>query len=100
MKIGNWIVGQDGIDWAGQFADNYYIEPDRMIATGSGKRSEMYDWLLNLTEKYWTTKKDILDVDAAFTYAVIKFDLKFNPITFANTLYEQNRIMEYTKMRH
>ncbi len=92
-------MAEDGIEWVGQFADNYYIEPHRMIEKGSGKRSDMYDWLLKLTEKYWTTKKDILDVDAAFTYAVIRFNLKFDPNTFAKTLHEQSRIMECT-MRH
>lgn len=99
MRIGNWKVGEDGIEWVGQFADNYYIEPHRMTKQGSGERSQMYEWLIEVADKYWTTKKDVYDVDAAFIQAVLRFKLNFDPRIFAKTLYEQSRIMEYT-MRH
>ncbi len=91
FKIGNWLITEDGIKWEGQPNVDYLITKERLVELGSGKRSEMYDWLVHLPQNTWVTEADIYALNSAFIYAIDYFGLDFKTGSFVSTLIEQQK---------
>lgn len=91
FKIGNWLITEEGIKWDGQPNVEYLITKLRLIELGSGERSKMYDWLVHIPEKTWTTEADIYALNSAFIYAIDYFGLDFKTGSFVSTLIEQQK---------
>lgn len=91
MKFGNWSVNVDGIQWTGSKGMYPLIEKDRLEETGSGSRSEMYDWLVHMPSKTWLTIKDVEDLNEAFIFAMKHFKYEINKDYFNNSLAEQKK---------
>jgi hypothetical protein len=95
IKIGNWLVTDEGISWSG--ANEYFIDKDRLLETGPGNRSNMYDWLVHLPEKSWLDVEDIFTLNTAFIYAINYFELDLNQISFVETIIEQQKQLNLKK---
>lgn len=94
IKIGNWIIKDDGIHWAGQPETGLVIEKERLNEGGPGDRVEMYDWLVHLPTKTWLTNEDIYALNTALIYALEYFDIGFdNNLSFVKTFIEQQKEM-------
>ena len=95
FKIGNWLITEDGISWDGMPKVKYQISRDRILESGPPGRDKMYDWLVHLPTKSWTTEKDIYALNTAFIYAIEYYGLDFNTCSFVETLIEQKRELGY-----
>lgn len=89
MKIDNWLVTEEGIQWNGNPKIDYFISKERLDELGTNERSNMYDWLLHTASKTWITKADIYTLNTAFIYAIEYFGLDYNTGSFIETLKEQ-----------
>jgi hypothetical protein len=58
IKIGNWLITKNGIEWTGTLQKGYNIDKSRLTQSGFDERKDCYDWLLHLPEKNWVTKAE------------------------------------------
>lgn len=87
IKIGNWLIDQDGIKWDGVPKHTYEISKDRITE----ERDDMFDWLIHMPQKTWLTREDIYALNTAFIYAIEKFDITVPPnMSFVETLIVQD----------
>jgi len=92
IKIGNWLINDNGIQWDGQPAVDYKIFKNTLNCIGSGDREKMYDWLVHLPEKTWITENDIYTLNTALVYSLEYFGIGFSPdISFVKTFIEQQK---------
>lgn len=94
FKIGNWLITEEGIAWDGQPKVNYQITKERILEGGSSGRINMYDWLVHIPSKTWTTETDIYALNTAFIYALAHYGLNFNTHSFVETLIEQQDVLK------
>lgn len=95
MQFGNWIVTGESIKWNGN-SQRFEIPGSKLNATRAGESGpfQLYDWIVQATEKDWLTENDLYDLNFAFVYAVAKFRLDFNYDFFDATLAYQFEIFE------
>lgn len=88
MQFGNWIVTATSIKWNGHSSEPFEIPGDKLNATRPGDvgQFQLYDWIVQATEKDWLTESDLYDLNFAFVYAIGKFRLSFNYDFFDATL--------------
>lgn len=89
IKIENWLITEEGIEWDGIPKIEYFISKERLNELGTGERSNMYNWLLHTASKTWITKTDVYTLNTAFIYAIEYFGLEYNTGSFMETLKEQ-----------
>lgn len=90
FKIGNWLIDNEGIKWDGKPDTEYVISVDSLNEAGAGNRSEMYDWLVHLTEKTWIKEADMYALNTALVYALEYFKIGYdNQRSFVKTFIEQ-----------
>ena len=96
MQFGNWIVTGDSIKWKGNSSEQFEIPGNRLSATRMGDTGQfqLYDWIVQATEKEWLTENDLYDLNFAFVYAAAKFQSAFNYDFFDATLAYQFEIFE------
>jgi len=96
MQFGNWIVTANSIKWKGNASEHFEIPGEKLNATrvGDTGQFQLYDWIVQATEKEWLTENDLYDLNFAFVYAVAKFRLDFNYDFFDATLAYQFEIFE------
>ncbi|HET9277296.1 MAG TPA: hypothetical protein VFN95_03900 [Flavitalea sp.] len=96
MQFGNWIVTGDSVKWNGNSSQRFEIPGGKLNATRAGESGQfqLYDWIVQATEKDWLTENDLYDLNFAFVYAVAKFKLDFNYDFFDATLAYQFEIFE------
>ena len=95
IKIGNWLITKDGIEWTGRLQNGYNIDKSRLAESGHDKQKDCYDWLLHLPEKNWVTTADVYTLNTAFLYALEIFRVPLNSLSFKNTLAEQQKILQF-----
>jgi hypothetical protein len=93
LKIGNWLITNDGIKWDANDGGNVTLERESITELGSAERGNMYDWLIHVPEKTWMTHADTYALNAAFIYSIGAFNLNFDADCFTETLIEQKRIL-------
>lgn len=93
LKIGNWLINNDGIKWDGSGGGIVTLERDSITEFGSAERGNVYDWLIHVPEKTWMTPEDTYALNAAFIYAVGVFNLNFDADCFAESLIAQQEIL-------
>ncbi len=91
IKIGNWDVTTNGIEWKGPYGRELLIDKDRLDEGGIGDRENTYDWLIHLVEKTWLTRGDIYALNSAFIYALQEFDIDLNSQSFSKTIQLQDK---------
>jgi hypothetical protein len=74
IKIGNWVVTNEGIEWRGQPEVDLLIPRSELTQLGTIERSRMYDWLVHLTSKMWLTEFDLYALNTAYIYSLEYFD--------------------------
>lgn len=96
MEFGNWIVTANSIKWNGDASQRFEIPGDKLNATRAGDSGQfqLYDWIVQATEKEWLTENDLYDLNFAFVYAAAKFGRAFNYDFFDATLAYQFEIFE------
>lgn len=94
-KIGNWLINEDGITWDGIPKIDYEIPKERILQFGTQERKNMYDWLVHIPTKAWTTETDIYALNTAFVYALAQYGLNFSALSFIETLIEQQIELKY-----
>ena len=96
MQFGNWIVTATSIKWNGNSGQRFEIPGEKLNVTRAGDvgQFQLYDWIVQATEKDWLTENDLYDLNFAFVYAVAKFRLDFNYDFFDATLAYQFEIFE------
>ena len=96
MQFGNWNVTANGIKWSGNGSQRFEIPGDKLNVTRPGESGQfqLYDWIVQATEKEWLTENDLYDLNFAFVYSVAKFRLDFNYDFFDATLAYQFEIFE------
>lgn len=93
FKIGNWIINENGIEWAGT-GTGYKISKETLQDAGHSNRANEYDWLVHLPEKTWLTETDVYALNTAVIYALEYFKLGFSPdLSFVKTFIEQQEII-------
>lgn len=93
MNFGNWSVTDKAIQWNGR--NEYFIDKSRLHEAGFGERAGTYDWLVHLTEKTWLTVQDIKDLNSAYMYALLKFNVGFSTeLSWEKTMIEQSKLLE------
>lgn len=93
ITIGKWEVTEEGIQWTGD--NEYFIDKDRLLESGPGSRSNMYDWLVHLPEKTWLSKEDIYALNTALVYAINYFGLDFHKNSFVETI-----VLQQNQLKH
>ncbi|RYZ84504.1 MAG: hypothetical protein EOP04_17865 [Proteobacteria bacterium] len=87
MKIGNWNVTDNTIEWTGDSLQPYIIEQDELLAIEpSGEFAGLYTAILQATEEDWLTVDDLYDLNYAFVYAAAQNGAGFNYETFDATV--------------
>jgi hypothetical protein len=95
LKIGNWLITEEGIEWNGTPKVEYLISKERMAEHGHSDRKNMYDFLVHLPEKAWIKKADVYTLNTALIYALEYFKIGFNTnLSFVETLNEQQKILQ------
>ena len=91
LKIGNWLVYQDGIKWDGENETDYFIPRNQILKA----HENMYDWLVHLAGKTWLTKEDVYSFNTAFIYSIEAFGLEFSKdLSFVDTIEAQCDVLE------
>ena len=91
FKIGNWLITEECISWEGTPQVDYKIPRERILEPGPGTRRNMYDWLVHIPTKTWTTEADIYSLNTAFVYALALYGLDLTTLSFVETLIEQQK---------
>lgn len=94
QKIGNWLINEDGIDWAGKENIDYNIDRKSLLKIGFADRKGMYDWLIQLSEKTWVSVEDIITLNAAFVIAAKEYNLVLDIDVLASTMEDQLGIIK------
>lgn len=95
IKIGNWLIDYDGINWEGVPSTNYFISKKTLTQS----RGNEYDWLLHMSEKPWLTKEDIYALNTAFIYAMEAYGISYpSELSFVDTFTYQEEIIKRKKM--
>ncbi|HEY4198489.1 MAG TPA: hypothetical protein VGM63_23275 [Mucilaginibacter sp.] len=96
LKIGNWLITADGIEWDGKAYKGYYIDKDRLLQRGL-EHKDTYDWLLHMAHKNWLTETDIYALNTALVYAMEYFNApnKWPKLSFVKSINEQQKIIHY-----
>lgn len=89
IKIGNWQVISDGIEFTGD--NEYFIPKESLLERGSGERKNMYDFLVHLPTKSWLSVEDIYTLNTAYIYAINYFRLDLNKLSFVETMILQQK---------
>ena len=98
MKIGNWEVSDEGINWIGSpKIHTGIIALNTLKEKGPGYRNEMYEWILHFSEKAVATEADIYALNTAFIYAIEKYNLGFDTLSFVKTFTEQQKHIEMNR---
>lgn len=91
IKIGNWLIDQDGINWDGTPSLKYSISK----STLTDSRGKAYDWLLHMPEKTWLTREDVYAFNTAFIFAMEAYGIPFtSDLSFVETFKEQEEIIK------
>ena len=96
LKIGNWLITADGIEWDGKPYTGYYISKDRLLQHGL-EHKDTYDWLVHMAHKNWLTETDIYALNTALMYAIEYFEAgnKRSKLSFVKSIDEQQKILRY-----
>lgn len=85
--IGNWLVTDEGIEWLEDDREGYFIDKERLLES----RGDKYDWLVHMPQKTWLTREDIYALNTAYIYAMEKFGVPFDRLSFVSTFHEQEQ---------
>lgn len=94
QKIGNWLINNEGIEWAGIEKIDYEVDRRSLLKTGFDEREGMYDWLVQLSEKTWVSVEDIITLNAAFVIATREFNFTLDIDILASTMEDQLAIIK------
>ncbi|RYG05669.1 MAG: hypothetical protein EOO02_03075 [Chitinophagaceae bacterium] len=88
MKIGNWLITNESIEWKGTGKNTFVIpikEITEKIETDDDKLS-FYKWIMLATDEEWLGDDELYDLNFAFVYAVAKSGAEFDYQVFDETL--------------
>ena len=88
MKIGNWKVTENTIEWAAKGFQRFVIERNALLETAKPEpwNEEMYKLLLLATDTDWLTTDDLYDLNFAFVYAAGSWQQQFSYELFDRTM--------------
>lgn len=90
MQIGNWLITEEGIEYSSDRKADYFIDRSWLNATRAGVGdATIYDCLVHLSGRTFTTREDIDQLNKAFTYALNYFDIDLIPDVLISTKEEQ-----------
>ncbi|MET0244589.1 MAG: hypothetical protein ABW174_14015 [Flavitalea sp.] len=88
MKIGNWLITNDSIEWKGTGTNSFVIplkEITEKIETDDDKLF-FYKWIIAATDEDWLGDDELYDLNFAFVYAAAKSGAEFDYQIFDETL--------------
>jgi hypothetical protein len=94
MKIGNWLIKDNGILWQGPVADSF-IPSDELLEIINEGDIKVYNWLVHFNEKKWSNENDIYSLNIAFILAAEKYNIKIDFGILLSTLLEQNKLINH-----
>jgi len=95
FSFGNWLVTEDGIEWAGPDKDvEYFISQYGLSEQGQGDWQGRYNWPLHLTEKIWINESDLQSFNKAFVFACNHFNLELDADALTSTFHYQELLVK------
>ena len=96
MKIGNWKITENAIEWAGKAFQRFVIEKQMLLETviPEDAGEEMYKWILLATEEDWLTADDLYDFNFAFVFGAGKWQLNLDYQLFDKTAAYQFELLD------
>ena len=96
MKIGNWKVTDNTIEWSAKGFQHFVIEKAALLETAKpeGWRDEMYKPIMLATDTDWLTTDDLYDLNFAFVYAAGSWQQPFDYEIFDRTMEYQFDLLE------
>ena len=88
MRIGNWRITEDAIQWAGKGLQRFVIDKEVLldITKVAPTYEDMYKCILLATEEDWLTADDLYDLNFAFVFAAGKWQEEMDYETFDRTV--------------
>lgn len=91
-QFGHWVVTEDGVEWDETKPGTYFIDKSRLLELGPGGQ-KTYEWLLHIPEKTWLNREDVLDLNKAFKFAAINYNVEIDEKIYDETMDAQKEIL-------
>src|SRR5688500_17970829 len=96
MKIGNWKVTDQAIEWSGKEFQRFVIERQSLLETSQPEDAEvpLYNILLQAMETDWLTADELYDLNFAFVFAAGSWQQPLDYDTLDNTMEYQYILLD------
>ena len=96
MKIGNWKVTEQSVEWGGKGFQRFVIGRQSLLETTQPEDAEapLYKNLLLAMETDWLTTDDLYDLNFAFVFASGSWQQPMDYETLDNTMEYQYMLLD------
>jgi hypothetical protein len=96
MRIGNWKITDDAIQWSAKGFQRFVIEKELLLETVKQEPTyeHMYKWIIMATDEDWLTADDLYDLNFAFVFAAGSWQQELDYEIFDKTVEYQFDLLD------